>query len=298
MISVIIPTYNRAYVLERAVRSVLNQAEEALEVIIVDDASSDRTQEVLETIGDARIRYDRLSEHGGACMARNRGVHLAQGDYIAFQDSDDEWYPRKLATQRQQLEQSGADVVFCAFERYHAETGQLWTFPDKRTAAGRITYEQLLLGNLCSTQTILGRKACFEEIPFNPDFHRLQDWDMMLRMVQRYDVRYFDDVLVRLYEQPDSISTHPEWLLDALRRINDVNRATIRRNDLLAANILGGIEGASMSCSANPWKDYLKAISSSLSFKTNARFGLKAAHYAMQGILHPADYRSVRKADA
>lgn len=281
MISVVIPTYNRAHVLERAVRSVLRQ-EEPLELIVVDDCSDDGTEALLRGIGDPRLRYERMPERSGACAARNRGIELSRGELIAFQDSDDEWLPGKLACQRQQLEQSGADLVFCAFEKV-APDGTAAVFPPERVAPGRVTYERLLSESLCSTQTILGRRACFEAVRFDPTFPRLQDWELMLRMAQRFDVRYFSDVLVRVHEQPDSISARPEKLLDALHRLRDIHRDAIRRSDLLSAQMAGSLETANRACGVNPWRDYCRAVSPRLSPKTNVTFVLKAVRCLLRG---------------
>ena len=98
MISVIIPTYNRAKLLPRAVESVLNQTYQDIELIIVDDGSTDDTMEWVRGIKDDRVRYAQLN-HQGACAARNHGISIARGEYIAFQDSDDIWFMDKLEKQ-------------------------------------------------------------------------------------------------------------------------------------------------------------------------------------------------------
>lgn len=88
MISVVIPTYNRAQTIRMAVDSVLNQTYRDIELIIVDDASTDGTQDVVTQIADDRIRYLRLEQRSGACNARNIGALSARGEFISFQDSD------------------------------------------------------------------------------------------------------------------------------------------------------------------------------------------------------------------
>jgi glycosyltransferase involved in cell wall biosynthesis len=96
LISVIIPTYNRAQVLSRAVESVLGQSYNNLELIVVDDGSSDNTAEAIKEIEDKRIKYIKSSENKGVAAARNAGIKESHGDYIAFLDSDDQWLPDKL----------------------------------------------------------------------------------------------------------------------------------------------------------------------------------------------------------
>ena len=99
-ISVIVPTYNRGHLLERALRSVLTQTHQQLELIIVDDGSVDNTADVVSTYdADSRVRYIRHQDNLGSSVARNTGIRHAQGEYIAFLDSDDEWLPTKLEKQ-------------------------------------------------------------------------------------------------------------------------------------------------------------------------------------------------------
>lgn len=98
-VSVIIPTHNRQRLVSRAVRSVLNQTYEDLECIVVDDASSDGTPQVIQTIEDERLVYLRHDRNRGASGARNTGIRAAKSSLIAFLDDDDEWLPEKLVKQ-------------------------------------------------------------------------------------------------------------------------------------------------------------------------------------------------------
>lgn len=271
MISVIIPSYNRARVLPRALQSVLNQKYGDIEVIVVDDASTDNTEQVVESIKDSRVRYIRLNHNSGACTARNIGVQAARGEWIAFQDSDDEWLPDKLEEQCKHMQISSADVVFCAFERYATENGEKYIFPHAYVNPGRITYEQLLFENLASTQTILGKKECFMKIPFKTDFPRMQDWEMMLRMVQQFDVRYFNEVLVRVYEQPDSISRNPEKALEAYEQLRAMHSNTIKMDNRLTLQMCHSIATARKACGLSVWQPYFREISTNHSIAFNIR---------------------------
>lgn len=272
MISVIIPTYNRASLLPRALDSVLRQTWEDLEVIVVDDASQDDTPQVMAACTDPRVRYIRLEKNSGACVARNTGVAQARGEWIAFQDSDDLWLPEKLEKQMAYLAQTGADVVFCAFDRYSVEGKKIQTFPHEHIPAGRITYDQLLFENLISTQTILGRRDCFLQEPFRPDFPRLQDWELMLRMVQRFHVNYDKGVYVRLYEQEDSISRQPEKAVAALHLLCSMHREQIVKNETVLRRMLMALETAYGECDMAVWPLYLKAISPRRGWQTNLYF--------------------------
>ena len=99
MVSVIIPTYNRGSLIGRAIVSVLNQTYKDIEVLVIDDASTDYTETVVDSIKDERLHYYKLEKNGGACRARNVGISKAQGEYIAFLDSDDEWMSNKIELQ-------------------------------------------------------------------------------------------------------------------------------------------------------------------------------------------------------
>lgn len=110
-VSIIIPTFNRADKVVGAVRSALAQTWPACEVIVVDDGSTDATEQVLAPFGD-RIRYVK-KENGGVSSARNRGIREATGQWVAFLDSDDSWEPGKLLRQVECMKRAGARVCFC-----------------------------------------------------------------------------------------------------------------------------------------------------------------------------------------
>ncbi len=95
-VSVVIPTYNRAHLVGRAIQSVLNQTYHDFEIIIVDDGSIDNTEDVVKSLNDPSIRYTRHDQNRGGSAARNTGIKMARGEYVAFQDSDDEYLPEKV----------------------------------------------------------------------------------------------------------------------------------------------------------------------------------------------------------
>src|SRR6056297_2960635 len=110
-VSVIIPTYNRAKTLLRAIDSALAQTIDDLEVVVVDDGSTDNTESVLAAYDDPRVRPVIHETNQGANVARNTGLEHACGEYVAFLDSDDEWHPAKLERQLAVLEERSSDWI-------------------------------------------------------------------------------------------------------------------------------------------------------------------------------------------
>lgn len=211
MVSVIIPSYNREKTIERAVMSVLNQTYKDLELIVVDDCSKDNTVEVLKSIEDDRLKIIRLEKNSGACVARNVGVENAQGDYIAFQDSDDEWLLDKLEKQMAIFEKEKVDLVFCAFNRFGL--GKNLTCP--KLSEGIVERKTLLEDSRISTQTLVGKKECFENVKFDPEMPRLQDYDITIRLSKKYSIYFVNEPLVNMYVQNDSISKNKNKMIRA-----------------------------------------------------------------------------------
>ena len=208
LVSVIIPAYNRAGTIERSVRSVLDQTVKELEVIVVDDCSTDQTESAVLQIHDSRVRYDRLGEQSGACVARNRGVDLARGELIAFQDSDDFWKPEKLEKQLYALKVYGADICFSSLNRHYPGSGKkdMVFPPDDTLSDGFLDVHTLRRKSCVSTQTILSQKKIFEKYRFDPLVKKGQDYDWIIRAALEYSVYFIKEPLVEQYLQKDSIS--------------------------------------------------------------------------------------------
>ena len=205
MISVIIPTYNRVDLIERAIYSVLNQTYKDIEVIIVDDASTDNTQNVIESLEDQRIRYIRLDNNGGACHARNIGIINASGYYISFLDSDDQWASTKLEEQYQFMKEIIAEVVAC---NYWYEKNGMKRLAVPESHMNHFSYNELLYENSVTTGAILISKRALEEVGyFDENMPRYQDWDIVLRLAKIYTIYFVNKPLMTLYFQNVSISS-------------------------------------------------------------------------------------------
>ena len=161
-VSIILPTYNRGNIIHKAIVSVLRQSYTNFELLIIDDGSTDQTEQVVGSYNDKRISYYRMLENGGQSKARNCGMQIAKYDYFAFEDSDDLWRPEKLEAQMNVIKNAASDVgmVYHKF-RYDLGEGRSMTLPDQKipleNKSGDI-YRQLLWDNLVEMPTILIKK--------------------------------------------------------------------------------------------------------------------------------------------
>ena len=201
-VSVIIPTYNRAGTIKRSVESVLNQTYDKLEVIIVDDGSTDNTSEVVESIKDDRVRYIKLEKNQGVSHARNYGVSQAKYDMIAFHDSDDAWRKDKLEKQiKKYNENPDAVLVYCAYEN-HKENFSI-RFPSEDENVEELEgdiYYYLILRNTIGAPTIFMRKDIFNKIGgFDESFPTIEDWDFAIKASKLGKISYVNEALMDVY---------------------------------------------------------------------------------------------------
>lgn len=204
LVSVVIPCYNRKDRLLACLSSVLSQSYDRLEVIVVDDGSTDNVQELFTNIADPRLRFLRYEKNQGACYARNYGAERVRGEYIAFQDSDDIWYPDKIERQLAFLKKSGADMCFCGMDRVSA-AGSGYYFPVHGFSPEN-ALEQFLSENRAGTQTMLMRRHVWESLRFDESFRRYQDWDFSIRAAKDFALAYLPEALVDSAVGQDSIS--------------------------------------------------------------------------------------------
>lgn len=239
-ISVIIPTYNRASFIESAVRSVLEQEgqEEYFrinEVVVVDDASKDDTENVLGAIEDKRIRYHKLSRNGGAGHARNTGATLVQSEWIAFQDSDDIWMSDKLKKQVQYLDGHPE----CAMVTHSIKA----VFTGGREIITRLPDREdqlsvLLDHNFADTPTMLIRKKSFmDNDGFDESLKALEDWDFALRYVINDPIGVINEPLLRADMTVEGVSSNMANYYEARCRMIAKNKAVLLDRGLFNAAV-------------------------------------------------------------
>jgi glycosyltransferase involved in cell wall biosynthesis len=208
VVSVIIPTYNRSQMLSRAIQSVLMQTFQDFELLVVDDASEDNTEEAVKGIRDQRIHYIRHEKNKGGSAARNTGIQAALGKYIAFLDSDDEWLPEKLERQIAKINSAAPSVgfVYTGFISISAKTGKMMNrlIPQKAPNV----YSRALEANGSS---LLVKKECFEKVGlFDETLASCQDWDMAIRLSRCYGLDFVPEALVKYYFHGAQLSSSLE----------------------------------------------------------------------------------------
>ena len=192
-VSVIIPTYNRAHLVGRAIRSVLNQTYQDFELIVVDDGSTDNTGEVVRSFNDDRIKCIRHEENKGGGAARNTGIRAAWGEYIAFLDSDDEWLPENLEKKVRALNSTPADIGLVYSKAIKISTDHQYVVPKCGIREGESVLEYLFLHRgETSTITLLARSNLLRRVLFDESLEKHQDWDLTIRL-QKVTKFYFID---------------------------------------------------------------------------------------------------------
>jgi Glycosyltransferases involved in cell wall biogenesis len=282
MISVIIPTFNREKLIERAIKSVIAQTYTDIEVIVVDDNSSDNTEHVVRSINDGRIIYYKLENNQGACVARNVGIKLAKGDFIAFLDSDDEWHHDKLEKQIHFMKTENSDIVFCKALYIKGEIQR--EFPNEFFDSNKMYYE-LLLRNLISTVTILAKTSCFNNIKFDENLPKFQDWDIVLRLSQQYRINFLNEPLVTVYFQEQSITSDikHEKEVAALRNIMKKHDHASEYDNNVAGRFHWRIAVCLLEMKSASIREFKKALT--MQFSTKRLIAFSLALLKLNGLL-------------
>lgn len=269
-ISIIMPTYNREKTIERAIKSVLNQTYSNFELIIVDDCSQDNTEKIVQRIKDSRIKYIKLSENKGACYARNYGINISKGNILSFQDSDDEWLPKKLEKQLINMKKNKSKIDFCSCKKFINKEIKIIPEQKQLNIIKKYGFEKALrFGNFTSTQLFIIEKKCLLENLFDERLPRLQDYDLILRLSEKNKISYTNEPLVNIYVQNDSITNSNEKLIKAIK--------IMERKDYSYKNILLSYLYENLAFISKKEKRYyyLKSIKNYFKFKTIIKFLIK-----------------------
>ena len=205
LVSVVIPTFNRRRLLERAVESVLAQSFSDLELIVVDDGSTDTTPEFVSGLGPP-VRCIRQLRRGPAA-ARNRGIRAARGEFVAFLDSDDWWEPEKLAVQIGAMRRE-PDFPISHTQELWFRRGELLPQKKKHRKHRGMIFDRCLPLCCVSLSTVVARKSLFDEVgPFDESLPCCEDYEMWLRVSARHPFLLVDRPLtLKDGGRPDQLS--------------------------------------------------------------------------------------------
>jgi glycosyltransferase involved in cell wall biosynthesis len=234
-VSVILPTYNRAWILKEAIDSVLAQDFKDFELIVVDDGSTDDTGQILDSYDqDLMVLHQ---SNRGVSAARNRGIDAAAGRLIAFLDSDDLWLPRKLTTQVNFFNSNPAAVI--------NQTEEIWIRNgirvNPRTRHHKFSgmiFEKSLALCLVSPSAVMMKRSLFEEVGlFDEDLPACEDYDLWLRISWRYPVDLIETpLIIKRGGHADQLSKAPgldKFRIQSLKKI--IERGQLDDNSYQAA---------------------------------------------------------------
>lgn len=201
LVSVVIPVFGRMGLLTRAIRSVLDQTHDDLELILVEDPSSEDAASILNEFNDDRITHIRNETRQGVSTSRNLGIRISRGRYVAFLDSDDEWLPDKIEAQLEDLRRKTPSyhASYCGSERYddekmkvigHSEFGR----------DGNLLSELLFRNYVGTTSSVLMQKECLNRLGgFDEKMLADEDWELWINFSRYYSFAFLDVPLVRYH---------------------------------------------------------------------------------------------------
>ncbi len=259
LVSVVMPTFNRAKLIVEAVRSVIEQSYQKVEIIVVDDGSTDNTKEVLEPFRN-NIHY-LFTDNGGPAHARNIGMKAATGKYIAFLDSDDLYLPCKLELQVSFMERHPEVGLVCTevsglndsgiFEEYHLRSFHQiynrlnWSYKDVFSTEGEIAcaalqkpvsyyigniFNHVLLGPVVMSNTILFPKRILDDVGYQNEAYRVaEEYEMIVRICKRYTVGFINHPTYLYRYHGDQISeARKSWTRERALTWIEVERVALQ----------------------------------------------------------------------
>lgn len=193
LVTVIIPTYNRAKLVRKAIDSVLKQTYTNFEVLVIDDHSTDNTKEIIESFDDDRIKYLLNERKKGAQGARNTGLLNAKGEWIAFLDSDDLWLKEKLQVQLSEL--ASTKKYFCFSHWYELKNDKTYLKTRKLSIDNTSIYRENYIGTF---STVMLHSRIIDEIGLlDENLSACQDWDYWIRIIDNYNALYISEPLIK-----------------------------------------------------------------------------------------------------
>lgn len=242
-VSIIIPTRNRPHLIIKSIQSILSQTYQDFEIIVVDGSDGDDTEKVVKNFNDPRIRYIKDEKNKGPAAARNIGIGTAKGEYIAFQDDDDEWVPEKLEKQMKAFKNAPPEVgvIYTGFWRIKNDKKTYIPSNEITQKEGNI-HNILLKGNFVDTPAAVVRKDCFKKVGlFDESLPALEDWELFIRISKVYSFKCIDEPLFYSYFTLGSVNTNKRNTIKALELILEKHNDDFKQIKKVLANHYFGL---------------------------------------------------------
>jgi glycosyltransferase involved in cell wall biosynthesis len=214
IVSIVLPTYNRAHLIKRAIGSLLQQTYQDFEIIIIDDASTDNTETIVDSFNDPRIRYLRHEINRGLSTARNTAIKISKGKYLAFQDDDDVWTSDKLQRQMGVFnsEKNTVGVVYSGL--FRIKNGKkYYELPPKKVKRNGYVYKETFFDLPIYIVTAVIRKSCFNKVGlFDESLPSYEDKDLFIRLAKHFEFRLIEAPLVTSWVSSDSLTKNTTFL--------------------------------------------------------------------------------------
>jgi glycosyltransferase involved in cell wall biosynthesis len=233
LVSIIMPAYNAEKTIKESIQSVLDQTYKEWELLIVNDGSTDRTEPVVESYKDERIKLI-SQKNGGVSNARNNALRQAQGEYISFLDSDDLWIKTKLELQLEYLEKNNLKFVYTKSYSFIGDSSDIkkaFTFVN----LGFKDSEEILIYNFIPILTVLFHKSILKDVGyFDESLQGTEDWDYWIQVLQKYKVGHMEDYLSKYRIINTGLSKNFEKHFIQEEKVFEKNRRLY--NDLIYKN--------------------------------------------------------------
>ena len=229
-VSVIIPAYNRANTIGAAISSVLRQTEPNFELLVVDDASTDHTKDIVREFRDTRVELIEHAQNGGSSVARNTGIKAARGRYVALLDSDDLWFPRMLESQLERLKAAPKEVGGIVSDHVYTDEARHPRFVRRNSSSSRSPDELILIGHgVGMGSSLVAPKEVFGHVgDYDPRYPRAQDWEWLLRFRQQNQMLINPEILFA-YQQ--STYSKPAVVRQCVQQIGEQHGPVIAERD-------------------------------------------------------------------
>lgn len=264
LVSVIIPTYNGSRFIRETIQSVLDQTYNNLEIMVVDDGSTDDTSLIVKSITDQRITYIQ-QKNAGVSPARNHGIAVSKGDYIAFLDHDDVWLPCKLEKQLSLFEQNPkVALIYSDVFIINENNFIIGKYSHKiKFFRGRI-FKELFSSCFITILTVVIKKSVFLEVgPFLP-YKICEDYDLLLKCAAEYPIDYIDEPLAKYRVHGSNYSKNYETEINECIEIFDFwrNQKNINGYDIntLISNAITNTYYNALKNAIKRRKDYRGSI--------------------------------------